>query len=177
MRRRGHRRSAASPRPRVLPSNRPSRRAAVISATGQERPYPHSDGDNTVDQQIQNQVAETSYWLKPGRGAKICRLGREDITWSVAYSLFLKRRENCDYSVRLLRDNMQCPVCDGSARDHTPPEFDGIVVGCATCGNYDIANKYLDKLRVLAPEVRREVLRKAKQFAKFARPSIDKRCF
>ena len=113
----------------------------------------------------------------PGRGAKICRLGREDITWCVAYSLFLKPRENCDYSVRLLRDNMQCPVCDGSARDHTPPEFDGIVVGCATCGNYDIANKYLDKLRVLAPEVRREVLRKAKQFAKFARPSIDKRCF
>jgi hypothetical protein len=72
---------------------------------------------------------------------------------------------------------MQCPVCDGSARDHTPPEFHGIVVRCATCGNFDIANEYLDKLRALEPAARREVLRKAKQLAKFAVPSINRWCF
>jgi len=47
----------------------------------------------------------------------------------------------------------QCPVCDGSARDRTPPAFHGIVVSCATCGNYDIADEYLDKLRALEPPV------------------------
>ena len=71
---------------------------------------------------------------------------------------------------------MQCPVCDRPARDHTPPGFDGIVVGCNTCGNFDIANAYLDKLQALEPTARREALRKAKQFAKFARPSIDRPC-
>jgi len=67
---------------------------------------------------------------------------------------------------------MQCPVCGGPATDHTPPEFDGIVVGCNTCGNYSIADGYVDKLRALAPDVRREILRKSKQIAKFARSSI-----
>jgi hypothetical protein len=71
----------------------------------------------------------------------------------------------------------QCPVCDGSARDRTPPGFNGIVVSCATCGNYDIAEEYLDKLRALEPVERREVLRKAIQLAKFAGPSINRLCF
>lgn len=71
----------------------------------------------------------------------------------------------------------QCPVCDGSARDRTPPGFHGIVVSCATCGNYDIADEYLDKLRALEPAVRREVLQKAKQLAKFTGPSINRSCF
>jgi hypothetical protein len=72
---------------------------------------------------------------------------------------------------------MQRPVCDVSARDHTPPEFDGIVVSCATCGNYMMAQEYLNKLRTLEPAARLEVLRKAKQLAKFSRPSINSRCF
>jgi hypothetical protein len=71
----------------------------------------------------------------------------------------------------------QCPVCGGSARDRTPPAFHGIVVSCATCGNYDIADEYLDKLRALEPAARCEVLRKAKQLAKFAGPSINRSCF
>ena len=71
----------------------------------------------------------------------------------------------------------QCPVCDGSARDRTPPEFYGIVVSCSTCGNYEIANEYLDKLRALEPASRREVLRKAEHLAKFGSPSINKWCF
>ena len=73
---------------------------------------------------------------------------------------------------------MQCPVCDGSATDHTPPEFHGIVVHCPTCGNYDIVGEYLDKLRALDPAARGEVLRKAKRLAKlFAGPSITRSCF
>jgi hypothetical protein len=72
---------------------------------------------------------------------------------------------------------MQCPICGSSARDHTPPGFRGIVVNCATCGNYEIAEAYLDKLRALESAARGEVLRKAKEHARFATPSIDRRCF
>ena len=72
---------------------------------------------------------------------------------------------------------MQCPVCGGAATDHTPPEFDGIFIGCNTCGNYSIADGYVDKLRAIAPDMRGHVLLKAKQIARFARPSIDKLCF
>jgi hypothetical protein len=72
----------------------------------------------------------------------------------------------------------QCPVCDGAAGNRTPPEFNGIVVHCATCGNYDIADEYLDKLRAFEPGARREVLQQAKQSAKFfTGPSINKECF
>jgi len=72
---------------------------------------------------------------------------------------------------------MQCPVCNSLARDRTPPDYGGIVVGCISCGNYEIASGYLDKLRALDPSARNEVLRKAKHLAKFANPSIDARCF
>lgn len=72
---------------------------------------------------------------------------------------------------------MQCPVCDGVARDRSPPDYRGLVVGCISCGNYEIADGYLDKLRALSPGARSEVLRKAKHLAKFAGPRIDKRCF
>jgi hypothetical protein len=71
----------------------------------------------------------------------------------------------------------QCPVCGGSARDRTPPAFHGIVVSCAACGNYDIADEYLDKLRALEPSARHEALRKAKEHAKFGGPSINGSCF
>ena len=57
---------------------------------------------------------------------------------------------------------MQCPVCNGVARDRTPPDYDGIVIGCVSCGNYEIAPGYLDKLRALEPSARSEILRKAK---------------
>jgi hypothetical protein len=72
---------------------------------------------------------------------------------------------------------MRCVVCDESARDHTPPEFHGMVISCAKCGNYDIADDCLDQLRALQPSERLEVLRKAKQLAKFARPSISGHSF
>jgi hypothetical protein len=72
---------------------------------------------------------------------------------------------------------MQCPVCGGSATDHTPPGFDGIIVGCATCGNYVVADRHIDRLRALRPDLRREVLRKAKQSATFSRPVINESCF
>jgi hypothetical protein len=72
---------------------------------------------------------------------------------------------------------MQCPICDGSARNRTPPDYDGIVVSCISCGNFEIASGYLDKLRALEPSERSEVLNKAKRLAKFASPSIDRRCF
>ena len=54
---------------------------------------------------------------------------------------------------------MQCPVCNSVARDRTPPDYDGIVVGCVSCGNFEIAPGYLDKLRALDPSARSEILR------------------
>jgi len=33
---------------------------------------------------------------------------------------------------------MQCLVCAGEAKDLTPPNFDGHVIVCPRCGNYEI---------------------------------------
>ena len=71
---------------------------------------------------------------------------------------------------------MQCPVCNGSARDRTPPDHRGMVVGCVSCGNFEVAGGYLAKLVALEPGARSEVLRKAKQLAKFGSPRIDEHC-
>lgn len=72
---------------------------------------------------------------------------------------------------------MQCPICNGSARDRTPPDHHGMVIGCVSCGNFEIAGGYLDKLLALEPGARNEVLRKAKQLAKFGSPRIDGQYF
>lgn len=72
---------------------------------------------------------------------------------------------------------MQCPICNGVARDRTPPNHHGVVIGCVSCGNYEIADGYLDSLRTIDPSARSEVLRKAKQLAKFGSPRIDAQCF
>jgi len=33
---------------------------------------------------------------------------------------------------------MQCLICAGEAKDLTPPDFDGHVIGCPRCGNYEV---------------------------------------
>lgn len=74
-------------------------------------------------------------------------------------------------------EDVQCLVCGGPARDRTPPGFEGLVVGCPSCGNYAVAAGCLDKLKALDPDGRREILRKAKQLARFASPSINQQYF
>ena len=34
---------------------------------------------------------------------------------------------------------MKCLVCAGEARDVTPRNFDGYVIECPSCGNYEVA--------------------------------------
>jgi hypothetical protein len=52
-----------------------------------------------------------------------------------------------------------------------------MVVGCVSCGTFEIASGYLDKLLALEPGARSEILRKAKQLGKFGSPRIDGHCF
>jgi hypothetical protein len=33
---------------------------------------------------------------------------------------------------------MECLVCAGEAKDLTPENFDGRLIGCPHCGNYEI---------------------------------------
>jgi hypothetical protein len=72
---------------------------------------------------------------------------------------------------------MRCPVCEGDARDITPPDFDGVVLRCVNCKDYDIATGYMERLLRLDLEDRARVLRKAKGFAGTGRPSINSMCF
>lgn len=72
---------------------------------------------------------------------------------------------------------MQCPICGSPARDRTPPGYNGVIVSCSSCGNFQVAGAFLDRLRALEPDVRREILVKAKEHARFGSPSIDRHVF
>ena len=37
---------------------------------------------------------------------------------------------------------MKCLVCAGAASDRTPPNFDGYVIECPSCGNYEVAGEH-----------------------------------
>ena len=43
--------------------------------------------------------------------------------------------------------SMQCLVCAGEARDRTPQNFDGYVIECPSCGNYEVAGGAGDRLQ------------------------------
>ncbi len=72
----------------------------------------------------------------------------------------------------------RCPVCGVPARDITAGGFDGRSIRCPSCGDYDIAGGYEDKLAVLDPHERRRTLEKALRFAQpDIRPCISGTCF
>jgi hypothetical protein len=56
---------------------------------------------------------------------------------------------------------MQCLVCTGEARDLTPENFDGHVIGCPGCGNYEIAGSAWDRFRNASQQARTAALGKA----------------
>ena len=47
---------------------------------------------------------------------------------------------------------MQCPVCAAQAKNLTPATYDGVVVGCPRCGDYQITGTIFDKLLRLGAE-------------------------
>ena len=60
---------------------------------------------------------------------------------------------------------MECPVCEGPAKDIGAPGFDGKVVRCPKCGDFEVVGSVENRLSALSPEGRRYALEKAIQFA------------
>ena len=74
--------------------------------------------------------------------------------------------------------NMQCLVCAGEARDLTPQNFDGYVIGCSSCGNYEVAGGAWDRFRNASQQERAAALAKAASLKGVARwPTIKSICF
>ncbi len=72
---------------------------------------------------------------------------------------------------------MQCPVCEGSAKEITPPRLDGVSLDCPTCAPFDVTGKAVRKLAGLDTEDRRGALTKAIQFwTDDPRPCISTVC-
>jgi len=73
---------------------------------------------------------------------------------------------------------MQCLVCAAEARDLTPPDFDGHVVGCPSCGNYEVVGGAWNRLQSASQQERADALAKAASLKGFARwPTIKNICF
>jgi hypothetical protein len=72
---------------------------------------------------------------------------------------------------------MQCPVCGAVAKNLAPATYDGLIVGCPRCGEYQITGTVFDNLLRLGPEDRSEALQRAKRRATLgARPTISSTC-
>jgi hypothetical protein len=57
---------------------------------------------------------------------------------------------------------MQCAVCGAEAEDLTPGDFDGVIVGCKRCGEYEVADGALNDFLRLDYDARVAVLDRAK---------------
>jgi len=71
---------------------------------------------------------------------------------------------------------MQCLVCTGEAKDITPAGFDGIVVRCPNCGDYEVADSALKRFQTASLSERGVAFRKAKSLQTAARPTITTTC-
>lgn len=69
---------------------------------------------------------------------------------------------------------MQCSICGAEAEDLTSGEYDGIVVRCKRCGEYEIADAALNDFLRLDYDVRVALLEEAKGAARPGeRPEIS----
>lgn len=68
---------------------------------------------------------------------------------------------------------MQCPVCRGEARNITPNTMDGVVVGCAQCGDYRITGVAFHDFMRLQDEKRAAALQAAKLSSQSGWPMIS----
>jgi hypothetical protein len=68
---------------------------------------------------------------------------------------------------------MQCPVCGAEAEDLTAGDFDGLVVRCKRCGEYEVVGGAVNDLVRLDYDARVAALDQAKSVAApQARPAI-----
>jgi hypothetical protein len=71
---------------------------------------------------------------------------------------------------------MQCPLCSGPANDITPTDFDGEIIHCPLCGDYEIAGNVQGRFTRSALEDRRSAWRKS-FLGPAMRPRITSACF
>jgi predicted RNA-binding Zn-ribbon protein involved in translation (DUF1610 family) len=71
---------------------------------------------------------------------------------------------------------MQCLVCTGAATDITLAGFEGIVVRCPNCGDYEVADSALRRFQTASLSERGAALRKAKSLKTTGRPTITTAC-
>lgn len=70
---------------------------------------------------------------------------------------------------------MNCPICGAEAMNETPGDFDGLIVECKHCGEYEIPDDVLNSLIRLDFDARKAALEKAKsQTRTGARASIER---
>lgn len=67
---------------------------------------------------------------------------------------------------------MQCPVCQEKAQNITPNTMDGVVVGCARCGDYRIMGVAFHDFMRLQADKRLAALQAAKQATHSGWPMI-----
>ena len=68
---------------------------------------------------------------------------------------------------------MQCPVCRGQAQNLTPNTMDGVVVGCAQCGDYRITGVAFHSFMRLQTDKRAAALEAAKLASHSGWPMIS----
>lgn len=68
---------------------------------------------------------------------------------------------------------MQCAVCGAEAEDLTVGTYDGVIVGCKRCGEYEVPDSAINDFLRLDYDRRVAALEKARQgAAPGARPAI-----
>ena len=68
---------------------------------------------------------------------------------------------------------MKCLVCAGEAKDRTPPNFDGYVIECPSCGSYEVAGGAWERFKNASKQEWTVALAKAQSLKGFARwPTI-----
>ncbi|MCC7250585.1 hypothetical protein [Hyphomicrobium sp.] len=67
---------------------------------------------------------------------------------------------------------MQCSVCGAEAEDLTSGDFDGLVVRCKRCGEYEVADGALNAFLRLDYDARVAALEKAREAAAGDRPTV-----
>ena len=67
-------------------------------------------------------------------------------------------------------------VCTGAATDITLAGFEGIVVRCPNCGDYEVADSALRRFQTASLSERGAALRKAKSLKTTGRPTITTTC-
>jgi len=76
------------------------------------------------------------------------------------------------------RVNMKCLVCASEARDRTPRNFDGYVIDCPSCGNYEVAGGAWERFQNASKQEWAAALAKAASLKGVARwPTIKNICF